>query len=98
MQQLDGKWSQWWRQSSDMCDKLQHQMSLLCSQQEVTTQRMQQLEGQVHLPHSMSTFASSFSTMSTLFSASSTVSFVTACASRNACLPPSVTSLFAFKT
>ncbi|KAL0049780.1 hypothetical protein WJX82_009760 [Trebouxia sp. C0006] len=47
MQQLDGKWSQWWRQSSDMCDNLQHQMSLLCSQQEVTTQRMQQLETQV---------------------------------------------------
>ncbi|KAL0042529.1 hypothetical protein WJX79_002525 [Trebouxia sp. C0005] len=47
MQQLDGKWSQWWRQSSDMCDSLQHQMSLLCSQQEVTAQRMQQLESQV---------------------------------------------------
>ncbi len=53
MQQLDGKWSQWWRQSSDMCDNLQHQMSLLCSQQEVTTQRMQQLGTQVHMPHSL---------------------------------------------
>ncbi len=88
MQQLDGKWSQWWRQSSDMCDNLQHQMSLLCSQQEVTTQRMQQLETQVHLPHSLPTlFVCLLFAPSTLFSTFSIVPFVIARATHNAFCP-----------
>ncbi len=48
MQQLDSKWSQWWQQSTGMCDNLQQQMGMLCSQQEATAQRLHQLETRVH--------------------------------------------------
>lgn len=47
MQQMEGKWSQWWRQSTDMCDNLQQQMALLTSQQEATAQRLDHLHHQV---------------------------------------------------
>ena len=47
MQQLDGKWSEWWRQSTDMCDSLQQQMGVVCSHQEATSQRLHHLEAQV---------------------------------------------------
>lgn len=50
MQQLDGKWSEWWRQSTDMCDSLQQQMGVVCSHQEATSQRLHHLEAQVPPP------------------------------------------------
>ena len=48
MQQMEGKWNQWWRQSTNMCDNLQQQMALLASQQEATAQHLQHLQIQVH--------------------------------------------------
>lgn len=47
MQQMEGKWSHWWRQSTDMCDNLQQQMALLTAQQEATAQRLDHLHYQV---------------------------------------------------
>ena len=47
MQQMEGKWSQWWRHSTDMCDNLQQQMALLTAQQEATAQRLDHLHHQV---------------------------------------------------
>lgn len=47
MQQMEGSWSHWWRQSTDMCSNLQQQMALLASQQEATAQHLQHLQLQV---------------------------------------------------
>ena len=47
MQQMEGKWSQWWQQSTDMCNNVQQQMALLSSQQEATAQRLNHLHHQV---------------------------------------------------
>ena len=47
MQQLDGKWSQWWQQSQHMHDTLQQQVAALGQQQDSTAQRLDHLQDQV---------------------------------------------------
>lgn len=54
MQQLDGKWSSWWQQSTERSDLVQQQVAVLSQQQEATAQRLLQLQQQVRRPTKLS--------------------------------------------